>query len=590
MIARIITSLIFLFTMQLALGQEGYVVKKIEFTGNTNFSKSELLKQISINETDIIKRVLKKEQPSFYNEEFLKSDIGRLTHFYQREGFLYVEISIDTLNVNDNKKQLDLIFEITENTPILVGKIFTDTINKVIHIKPGQIFRDEDVNITLGKLVQDKIDKGYLYANGEYQIKLNQDSDKADIFFKISPNEIGYFGKTNIIGNNYVNEKIIRNQIEYKEGEVINQKKIDNTRKQINDLQLFKIASVSLQTNPENKNTFIPVNIRVEETPRLTGKAGIGYGTEDKFRAFAELTYKSLFGGSSRLNLSLKHSALDPYYISLKWIQPWFLYKNTSITVNPFLRKQSEPGFNTNSFGLSIPVKHLFSDRVIATIGYYISRVKQTGVESDQIIPFPELPDLIYDKSGVTGSANYSNLNPLINPEKGIQLQFGFKFNGYFFGSDYDFTRLWVDARRYTKIKKFVVSSRAMIGSVIDKSGFVPVEERFYSGGSTSNRGWSYSQLGPLRESGSPAGGKSLLELNLEIRHPIVWRLDGAVFMDVGNVWTKSFNYPLNGFAYSAGTGLRINTPIGPVRIDLSRPLWNEKKSWQFFINIGQAF
>ena len=63
-----------------------------------------------------------------------------------------------------------------------------------------------------------------------------------------------------------------------------------------------------------------------------------------------------------------------------------------------------------------------------------------------------------------------------------------------------------------------------------------------------------------------------------------------GAFVEGGNVWEKAFNYKINDLAYAAGGGLRVDTPIGPVRFDVGFPLWNEKKSPQFFISVGQAF
>jgi outer membrane protein insertion porin family len=131
-----------------------------------------------------------------------------------------------------------------------------------------------------------------------------------------------------------------------------------------------------------------------------------------------------------------------------------------------------------------------------------------------------------------------------------------------------------------------------MIGGInsSDLSQFIPVEDRFYSGGSNSIRGWYLQELGPKRPSGSPLGGKSIMENNFEFRIPLFWKLGFVTFLDAGNVWIPSYSYHLNDLAYAAGGGLRVDTPIGPVRFDIGFPLWNKKTSPQFFISVGQAF
>jgi outer membrane protein insertion porin family len=189
-------------------------------------------------------------------------------------------------------------------------------------------------------------------------------------------------------------------------------------------------------------------------------------------------------------------------------------------------------------------------------------------------------------------SVAFDGSEPRFSPQKGFVALMGFKYNGYIFNSDFNYTRFWLEARQYVKFKSVVFAFRAMGGGIHsgDEHEFVPVEDRFYSGGSTSNRGWQRAALGPLRVSGTPLGGKSVLEMNVEARFPLFWRLDGALFWDQGNVWAQPYTYRMNRLEYSAGAGLRVNTPIGPIRFDVGLPLWSEKRSPQFFLNVGQAF
>ena len=117
-----------------------------------------------------------------------------------------------------------------------------------------------------------------------------------------------------------------------------------------------------------------------------------------------------------------------------------------------------------------------------------------------------------------------------------------------------------------------------------------PIEERFFSGGSMSVRGWQRSQLGPKNAKNDPIGGNSLLECSAEMRYPI-WKIfSGAAFLDFGNVWNKAFEHNLSELRYAPGLGLRIDTPIGPIRFDVARPIWDDEKQLQFHLSVGQAF
>ncbi len=181
---------------------------------------------------------------------------------------------------------------------------------------------------------------------------------------------------------------------------------------------------------------------------------------------------------------------------------------------------------------------------------------------------------------------------PKFNPEKGIFAAFNYKINGTSIDADYPYNKLLVDVRRYSKFSRAVLAYRIKIGGIVPNNpdSFIPQEERFYSGGSISVRGWYRSELGPLDENQDPLGGNSLLEGSLEARLPLQGSFSWAIFLDAGNVWETSYTYKLDEIRYSLGTGLRFSTPIGPVRLDAAWPIDEVEKSAKIFIDVGHAF
>jgi outer membrane protein insertion porin family len=137
-----------------------------------------------------------------------------------------------------------------------------------------------------------------------------------------------------------------------------------------------------------------------------------------------------------------------------------------------------------------------------------------------------------------------------------------------------------------------VLATRLRLGGInsYDDNEFVPIEDRFFAGGSSSVRGWARAMLGPKDDEGTPIGGNSLIELSVELRYPIFGILSGVVFTDAGNVQLDKFSYDLGDLHYAAGLGIRIATPIGPVRVDVARPIFDDDHDTQLHINVGQAF
>jgi len=588
--------------------QDNYEIRHINFHGNKTLDKQFLLDAMSLKEVSFLEKLITKQERPLYNQEMISMDMQRLKRTYQSEGFLNVKTTLQPLSINEKRQNVTLNIDIKEGKPVLVDTITFQFNKKAIHfntdslvkrlqrkltLKKGKRFRDADLNSDISIIENALKSLGYAYVKVDYHLNLDLKKFKTGIQYSIHAGPKSYVGKTQISGNKHVSEAFIRKQLRYKKGQLYNQSLLDKTRQSLYQLQLFRVVSVLPQINPETQKNPIDVKINVDEAPRMTSRLGAGYGTEDKFRAFLDLNYHGFLGGARRINLYLKHSALVPYSASLRWIQPeLFGIMNSSIELNPFVTSNHEPGYQTRTYGINIPLTYTFNSSLNSSLNYYLEDVQQNVEKGDPQFLNRESNKFLYNKSGILFSTIFNNSNPKFSPEKGVNLTVGLKVNGYLFGGDFSYTRLWGDFRTYHKIGSVVVAARIMAGGIssADTSGFIPVEDRFYAGGSNSVRGWNRSELGPKRASGTPLGGKSVLEGNLELRYKLFWRLSGVVFLDAGNVWLPSFDFHINQLSYATGGGLRLETPIGPVRFDLGFPIYNQKKSPQFFISVGQAF
>ena len=89
-----------------------------------------------------------------------------------------------------------------------------------------------------------------------------------------------------------------------------------------------------------------------------------------------------------------------------------------------------------------------------------------------------------------------------------------------------------------------------------------------------------------------PLGGLSWIEGSVEFRHKLWKQLDGAAFLDFGQLSTDAYHIPISDLQFGAGPALSYQTPIGPVRLDLGIPLNKSHgdPSWQVYFSIGQYF
>jgi outer membrane protein insertion porin family len=204
----------------------------------------------------------------------------------------------------------------------------------------------------------------------------------------------------------------------------------------------------------------------------------------------------------------------------------------------------------------------------------------------------------------------------------------------HYFGGNKNFLRLLLRNSYYKTVHRdLVLASNTQFGWIrpfatgagTDPATYVPLPERFYGGGSSSNRGFPDNQAGPRDLlTGFPLGGNALFFHSTELRFPLLGEnVNGVIFHDLGNIYSDlgslslrtkqkdmtDFNY----MVHAAGFGIRYKTPVRPVRVDLSYsinpPVFNGLKGtyqellnntalpqiqrvshFQFFLSIGQSF
>ena len=159
------------------------------------------------------------------------------------------------------------------------------------------------------------------------------------------------------------------------------------------------------------------------------------------------------------------------------------------------------------------------------------------------------------------------------------------------FGSEVNFTSLFTQASIYRPAKQAVLAASVRFGwkQPYGKTPEVPITERYFAGGSTTLRAFGLDEAGPER------GGNALAILNAEYRFPIpllISGLGGAAFYDTGTVFPGISDFNFGDFTHTAGFGLRYETPLGPIRVDLGFNLNRQPQESrnQLFFTLGHAF
>ncbi|MDQ6631072.1 MAG: BamA/TamA family outer membrane protein, partial [Verrucomicrobiota bacterium] len=209
--------------------------------------------------------------------------------------------------------------------------------------------------------------------------------------------------------------------------------------------------------------------------------------------------------------------------------------------------------------------------------------------------------------SKVGGSIAFDTRNNTLLPTHGQRTELLSELAGGPLGADTAFYKFEMKTAWYFPgfFDGHVLELTARSGVVNDYSSGdrgrprVPIFDRWFLGGLYSLRGYRYRDIGPKDFNGEPLGGETYFFGSAEYSLPIIERLRFAMFYDVGNVYRDAFSFDrdANQGAYSDnwGIGLRINLPIGPLRLDYGIPISHDPNTsgrgrFQFGVGYTREF
>lgn len=310
---------------------------------------------------------------------------------------------------------------------------------------------------------------------------------------------------------------------------------------------------------------------------------------------------------------------------SVEFVQPWIFSTRNSFSASVFAERQAVPDvFIRRAVGAQVALSRSVSPQTVLT-AFYRPELSELA-EADNVLFCTGF--LVCDPSDVTELAEANRLAPaglslardrsddLLNPRRGYRWVIDVEHAAPWTLSEFRYDRIVAEAARYEPIGSVVVAARVRggwVGSgVFENLGeddrtvdIVHPQKRFYTGGANSVRGFAQSGLGPrvlfagpsrlirseeggggcapeavadltcvpaegTRMDPRPTGGTRVFEANAEIRFPVGSVLEGVVFGDVGQAWSRDQSIHVSDLEFTPGVGVRVPSPVGPIRIDLA--------------------
>jgi outer membrane protein insertion porin family len=591
--------------------------------------------------TGTIKKVVKTGAHSFlglsslplYRPDFLRSDQVAISNLYARRGYLDATVSANA-DSGSGPGRVVVHYHIVEGVRVDVAAVLLDstaefTPDELKHglgTKVGRPYDPVQVTIDRTTLADRFADRGYFPV---VKSDIHRDSTTVIVRFNISPGVPYHVARVTINGVVEIDTLAVRREILLNPGDLYAQKRLTQSTERLYQTGLFQSVEL-VPAQPDSVHGSVDLAARVRERKPRWVDVGVGTGTIERVRLSGQWGDRNLDGTGRSLTASgnFGYNRADSTNLfrtreELAYGEPWFLGTRTHGRVAASL----EHGFEFVSTRIYLQQAYGLSFGLARELTKYHARVsltldntwttKSTVIRPDStdttffIAPYIRRWTLAYDQD---------RRDDPINPRIGVLTHAAVQVAGSQAGGQGRYLKYeLLEAGLAPQGARGVLGARVRVGliqglgkgpagdfGVVDR---VPVTDRFLVGGASSVRG--YHENG-IDDGGN--GGRALLNMNFEWRFPLKGVLSGATFLDGGNVWRGLSDIKLerlvraNGLDgsfgesdmhWSAGAGVRLRTPVGPMRLDYGfhlSPSESERRfgrtpvrgSFQF--SLGQLF
>jgi len=609
-------------------GDGGFVIKKIDVDGNKYIKDDQIKDLLRIEKGERYER--------YFFDYMLERGIAAVKQAYDGEGFGEAEVRWAFRDVKDGERKLGIRVDEgrrDEITDILLDGVSRErylAVRENLGVDVGSPLSAKLLNEAALKIGRYYGDRGYVRASA----KLRIDRETGVVTFEVQEGKVYHIGDIIVAGNEKTRPRIITREIEYKikPDRLWNGSKIDESRAKIYRTGLYRDLKLEAADSPKSQD-LVDVLVIVREDKFRYYKVEPGYESPDRASLTLGWGHNNVFGNNQRLSLEVSAAygfatTESEYGAEATYTEPWlFGYRYTGISTLSYKRKlyyYEESGVGLRKWEAAVEprVTREITDDLSVTGGFKFKREKtqiitggistvwplKEGGASERFSRSQGLKNI----TSVIFSSTYSTRDDLFNPLSGIYL-FGSEetAGGIFPGAD--FWRVIGDARQYIPVGKAATVAAHVRGGYAQAyadTKDVPYEEKFFSGGAYSVRGYGQDEVGPqaiLDEELLPAGGNLLFTGNVELRFQLPFtagrRVPGiglnlgnlwpGLFVDGGNVWSDWREMRKRAPVYGAGFGIRYNTPVGPIRFDYAQPVLETGEGrgpGHFYLAFGHIF
>ena len=576
-------------------------IEKIYFIGQKFFSDSTLIDVISSTEDSWWKLLTS----SPFTEERVDYDKSLLKDFYRSKGFYDVQIESAFATVNNNNFSLTFVinsgnkYQFSQPDLKINTAIFKE--NDILELKKiaNSITENKIYSpITVSKLYKSLTDylEGKKYNNFEIKIdELKTVEKKISIVVQLNESKKFLINRISIYGNNITEERVIRNQLKFSEGDYFEAYKLKKTIDNVKSIGLFK--DITYKIEDSGKKDYKNIDISVKEQPTGSISAGAGYGSTGALIQ-ASINERNFLGKGINLNASITASK-ERVNGDVTYFEPNFNNSNRDLILGLYSERNEydNGGYINKRVGTKLGTRYEVYDEI-----YFRPTV---ALQYDSLTTTSSASNLLRSRNGdyTTTLLGYNffidKRDSKNKTTSGFVLSFDQNLSTPFF-SDIPALETGLGV---TLFKEFIEDKS--LGSVKLKlanasgldSKYVKLSDRQHAS-NVDIKGFESRGIGPV-DGGDHVGGNNLATLSFKSTFPNPipdnLRANSYIFYDLGNVWGVDYSDTISSnskIRSSIGLGLDINSPLGPVSFVYGVPISKSSTDivQKFTFNIGTSF
>jgi outer membrane protein assembly factor BamA len=389
-------------------------------------------------------------------------------------------------------------------------------------------------------------------------------------------------------------EEAAGRELTIRPGDPLNPEALVELEKRLSRLGIFDRVQVGPLRPPSVP--YADVEIVVQEGKPWRLDLGGGYGTSYGWRVFVELAHENLFGTGRSMSLR-QEVGEQGERTDLTFRSPWVFGTRWQGDVTLFQQQQQQIGYESFGAGGAAGIqRELFPEWITSLRGglrYQAEWVRLYNVDSSlaaaDIVPGDQLI------AKITPALTLDRRDSILNPTQGSLHSVAVDLAAAPIGSEVNFVKAQLGTAWYLDLLPptvIALGGRLGLAAPFGGSTSLPATERFFAGGATTIRGYPRDRVGPTDSQGNPTGGNAQVLFNAEWRVPVWKWLSVAGFVDTGTVVPEVSGLGSARFSTGVGGGIRLRTPVGPIRFDVGyglNPIPGQDR-WQFYLTIGNPF